>query len=308
MSKKVVIALSIIAVVLGGVSVGLWWTVNTRIDKAQHSLAALSEFSPNASFESRLQAPAKAVAELKRVRTESTQKDEDIASKTAQISSLDRKLKDSEANVAELETKRADLTRERDDAQGKVDGLGTKVTAAESRVKDLESQIAKQVEDFAKEKDTMEKQVSTDKNSLITEVDRTRQFYAQLYNFAVGKGLNLPLSQRPWDAEAASGTGPKFVGKTYVAEVVGFDARQGVVILNVGPDSGITRDQGFNLVVGDVVVAKVAISEVLNSSMSSATFTAGSPVPQLKVGTAVKLVTFSAPAAAPAPAVAPAAK
>lgn len=304
MSKKVVITLSILAIVFACAAGGLWYTVQGTIEKSANSLGKLSEFISGPTYEAKLAAPAKAVAKLAEVRAESAAKSEDIAAKEAKITGLERAKKDLEGNVADLETKTSDLTREREELKTKAEGFQSEASKAQARVKELEESLVKQTEIAAKEKEELNAKINADKNGLLNDLDKARRDYTQIHNFATGKGLLLPLPVAPWNTAAgAKEAGPHFATNVFVAEVIGFDARQGLVVLNVGSEAGLPRNQGFNLMVGDTVVTKITISDILNGGVSTASISPGSATPKLAVGTAVKLVPLSvsaeeAPAAA----------
>lgn len=292
MNKKAVIILSVVAILFSVAAMALWFTGKGKIDRANTSLDALKEFTGQpATFDKRLKAPAAAAAEIAKLRDEGAKKDEDIASKASRIASLEGKLKESETRGNELEVKATDLTRERDDLTGKVDALTAAAKVAENKVKDLEERAAKAAEEAATKTDELQKQIDSDKKSLVEDMLAARRFYSQLYNFSTSKGLKPPLSQAPWDTGPKI-KGPQFIKTVHVAQLVGFDARQALLILNVGSDAGIEADQGYDLVVGDKPVAKVHISDVINGSVSTAVYAPGSPTPTLAVGTAVKLVPF----------------
>jgi uncharacterized coiled-coil protein SlyX len=302
MSKKVVVILSVLALLFAGASGGLWYTVQGKLKQQSDSLDKLSGFS-GATFAAKLAAPAKVMAKIAELNGDIEKKGETIASNETKITGLERKLKDSETSVAELETKSNELTRARDELKTKSEELQANASKAESRVKELEESLVKQTEAIAKKEEEFNTKMSVDKSGLLTEIDKTREYYSKLYNFAIAKGLNAPLPSRPWDASASGKTsGPRIVSNVFIAEVLGFDARQGIIVLNVGSDAGLVRNQSFNLMVGDTVVAKVVISDIVNAGVSTASIAPGSVTPKLTVGTAVKLFPLAEVEVTPVPA------
>lgn len=305
MNKKVVIILSVVALAFSVAAMALWYTGKGKIQTAMDKLTPLSEFyTAPGTFEARTAAPKKAADKLAEVRAEGVKKDEDIASKASRIASLEGKLKEAESRADELQVKSTNLTRERDDLQGKADALQTKATLAETKVKDLEVQLAHIAESTAKEKEELQKQIDGDKKNMRAEVLAARKFYSQMYNFATSKGLTPTLSKEPWE-KGEKAAGPQFIKTVHIGQLVGFDARQALLVLNIGSTAGIEPEQGFDLVIADKPVAKVFIADVLNGAVSTAVYAKGSPTPTLTVGTAVKLIPFGVitedTAEAPAP-------
>jgi hypothetical protein len=302
MSKKVVVILSVLALLFAGASGGLWYTVNGKLAQQSASLDKLTGFSGQ-TFAAKLGAPAKAMAKIAELNGDIEKKVETIASNESKISSLEKKLKDSESSVADLETRNGEITKARDELKTKSEEFQASATKAESRVKELEENLVKQNEATAKQIEELQTKLSADKSGLLTDLETARRFYSQLHNFAASKGLVMPaqLTARPWDAISGKESGPRFVTNVYVAEVVGFDARQGIIVLNIGSDAGLTRNQSFNLTVGDNVVTKIVISDILNAGVSAVSIAPGSPTPKLAVGTAVKLVPLTAEVAPAAP-------
>ncbi len=304
MNKKVVTILSVVALAFSVAAMALWYTGQGKIRTAMDKLTPLSEFyTAPGTFEARTAAPKKAAEKLAEVRAEGAKKDEDIAAKSSRIASLEGKLKEAESRADELQVKSTNLTRERDDLQGKADALQTKATLAETKVKDLEVQIAHMAETTAKDKEELQKQIDGDKKNMRAEVLAARKFYTQMYNFATSKGLTPTLSKEPWE-KGEKAVGPQFIKTVHIGQLVGFDARQALLVINIGSTAGIEPEQGFDLVIADKPVAKVFIADVLNGAVSTAVYAKGSPAPTLTVGTAVKLIPFGViteDAEAPAP-------
>lgn len=298
MSKKVVVILSVLALLFAGASGALWFSVKGKLELASGRLDKLTGFSGQ-TFEAKLAAPAKAMAKLAEVTADAASKGETIAANETKIAGLERDKKGLETEREELTAKASELTRSRDELKGKSEEYQAAASKAESRVKELEGQVTQQVEEFAKKEEELNAKINVDKAALLTEVDKTREYYTKLYNFATSKGLNSPLSGRPWDTNPNQKSGPQFATNVFIAEIIGFDARQGIVVLNVGSESGLPRDQRFDVMAGDTVVTKVVITDVLNGGLSAATI-AGSTIPNLTVGTAVKLVPSAVVEVAPA--------
>ena len=307
MSKNAVVILSVLALVFAAGSGVLFYLINGKIEAANKSLASLNEFGgANAVYETRLAATGKAKAAIDQLRTEKKDLQDDVSAKTTKIAGLERNVRDKEASIQDLEGKNTQLTRERDDVQGKVAGLTSDLTSAKNKVSELETAVAKQAEDFQKKQEELEKKIASDKGELYAEVEKTRQYYTQIHNYATGRGMMLPLGLEPWSG-VTKNSGPLFAPKTFVAQVLGFDARQGVVVVNVGPESGLLRDQTFDLIVGGKKVGKVSVASSPNGSVSALSFAADSRIPTLPIGTPVKLQAFSGDApAAPAAVAAPA--
>lgn len=316
MSKKAVVILSVLAIVLAAASGVMVYLLFGKIDAAVTALKPVDEFADKPKvaehpFTSRLGAPAKAASKLAEVRADNVAKQQDIESKASKIASQTKTIAERDASIDDLNTKNTQLTRERDDFQGKVAGLTSDLSTSKNKVAELETAIAKQTEEFNKQREDLEKKAGSDKTELYAELQRTREYYVQTYNFASGRGLRVPLGAEPWSVQNKK-TGPVFAPKTFVAQVIGFDARQGIVVVNVGAESGLLRDQTFELLVGGKSVGKVSVSASPNGSVSALAFSSDSTVPSLTIGTPVKLQTFvgeAAPEQAPAAAAsAPAAK
>lgn len=311
MSKKVVVILSILALVLSAGAVGLWFTVKGKTELAAEKLKPLDEFADKGKlaehpFEARLGSPAKAAAEISKDRADIAEKTETIAARDSKISGLEKNIKDRDANIDELNTKVADTTRERDSFKEKVEGLTTKAAQAESKVKELEELAVAQNEKVEKEKLELQRQIDADKAVMVAEGEKIRSFYAKLYNYAVGKGLQPPFGPTPWRENAGVKTdGPRFAGTSFLAEVVAVDSRQGFLVLSIGPESGIAKDQAFDAFVGGENLGRVTITSVLNASVTTAAAAPGAKISAITAGTSLRLAPIgssapAAPAAAPA--------
>lgn len=309
MSKKVVVILSILALVLSAGAVGLWYTVNGKLEKANTSLGKLSPEFGGTTFESRLPAPGKALAEITKNRADIAEKTETIAARDSKISGLEKSVKERDANIEELNTKVTDTTRERDSFKEKVDGLTTKAAQAEAKVKELEELAVAQNEKVAKEKDELQRQIDTEKAAMIGEGEKIRSYYSKVYNYAVNKGLQPPLGPWPWRENTGVKTdGPRFQGTSFLAEVVAVDSRQGFLVLSIGPESGISKDQAFDAFVAGENLGRVTITSVLNGSVTTASAAPGAKISAITTGTSLRLAPLgsSAPAVVAAPAADPA--
>lgn len=292
MNKKAVTILSVLAIVFAGAAMGLWYTIKGKTELAMDKLTPLSEFySAPGTFEARLTAPKKAAEEIEKLREDVKQKAEDISNKAARIAALETKLKEAIARGDDLEVKSTNLTRERDDLAGKVEATTAELNTAKTKVKDLEERAAKLAEESAKEREELQKQIDSDKKSMRDELLAARKFYTSLYNHATSKGVSPNLPSEPWEKNLKA-EGPQFIKTVHVGQLVRFDARQALLVINIGSGAGIEPDQGFDLLVADKPVAKVYIAEILNNSMSTAVFAKDSPTPKLTDGTPIKLVPF----------------
>ena len=291
MNKKLLIALTSLALVLSAVALGLWWTVKGKNELAMKSTSVLSPRFAKESFESRMAGVGKAHQELTTAEKKVADLTEDVAAKESTIASRDKKIKDLEGNVSDLETQRADLTRTKDELQGKVDNLQSKATTAENKVKELEEQIVKSAEESQKKIDDLQAKLDGDKGTLQKQAQEARGFYSRLYNFVTSRGMRVDMPERPWETgKTATQSGPMFAANSLVAEIVDIDTRLGFVVLNVGGDAGLLRDQGFEVFVNDQSVGKLRIGDVLNGSVSSGYLLKDTDLTKLSKGAPIKLI------------------
>lgn len=293
MNKKLLLALTLLAVVLSGTALGLWWTVKGKTEATLKSSAMLSPRFGTAEFNSRLSAIGKAHAALVDSEALAAKQKDELEVNGRTIEQANKKIKDLDANVSELDAQRSELTRVKGELEGKAESLQSKANAAEAKVKDLEDQIVKTSEENQQKIEELQSKVDGDKATFQADAQKARGFYSGLYNFVRAKGLNLPADtfpEKPWETGAAKQTGPRFAANSLVAEIVAIDTRLGFVVLNVGGDAGLLRDQGFDILVNDQPVGKMRIGDILNSSVSSGYLLKGTDAKQFSAGSVIKLI------------------
>lgn len=311
MSKKVVVTLSILALILSAGAVGLWYTVNGKLEKDATAIGgSLKEFGTS-TYEARLKAPAAAAAAITALRADVASKSEDIASRDANITGLKKNIADRDASIADLETAKTELTRGLTEAKDTAQKAQTELVSKASKVKELEESIAAQAESTAKKIDELARQMDGEKALLIGDFEKFRAAYAKNYNHAVSKGITPPVGPDPLGAAAGKKSdGLRFASAGYLAEIVAVDTRQGFLVLSIGPESGVAKDQAFDAFLGTQSLGRVNIVSVLNGSVTTAVVAPGGKLDQLAKGVTLRLVPLgiaTAPVAAPAAVAGPAA-
>ncbi len=297
MNKKLLTAITLLAFALSCAGLGLWWTVKGKNEQTMlHTQKLAPRFTKESpavdpEFTKRLSAIDRSFATLTAAEAEVVKLKEDLALERDTTARLRKTIEGLEKDKVELGDKLAEFTRLKDELQKKCDELQSSLNKAESKVKDLESLIAKEAEDNQKKIEEMQAKFDMEKSAMQLDIRKARDFYTQLFNFTSSRGLELPkkLNAAPW-LGGETKPGPKFANNSVMAEVVSVESRLGFVVLNIGGDAGLIRDQVFDVYVSDVVVGRLRIGDILNGAVSSGYLMKGTDQTKVVAGTAVKLI------------------
>lgn len=297
MNKKLLIALTSLAVVLSCTALGLWWTVKGKNELTmRHTDKLAPRFTKESpaidpEFMKRMSAIDRSFKRLTEAEAEVEKLTGELATERATVARQVKEIAELNADKKALGDQLAETTRIKEELQKKSDELQSALTRAENKVKEQESQIAKDAEEHLKKIEEMQAKFDAEKSGMMNDTRIARDFYTKLYNFSTSRGLELPknLGARPW-AGAEANQGPKFANNSVMAQIVDFEPRLGFVVLNIGGDAGLIRDQVFDIYVSEVVVGRLRIGDILNGAVSSGYLMKGTDNSKIAVGTPVKLI------------------
>jgi hypothetical protein len=284
MSKKLDLAVRVLAIVLGLAAVAFAFLLKGKVEAAMTAtnfavadteIGAAKEFDPRMATLS-----AKAVAALAEKRKsiadlELTKKDllADVADKKTKIEGL------TAANTT-LEGERAELTRKRDELAAQLTDANSKKDSAVAELTTVKEDLVRATEKanslYTKEQLAEVEDRATKAEEASTAV---RGKYVALHNWAAraadtatpGGFQRDPLAEPSKDGAAPAGNptnvavAVEAASDNIVTTIVALDARSGIIAFSVGQESGIQEKASFQIKVGGKEIGRVLISSVKGS-------------------------------------------
>lgn len=311
MNSKISLILRILAIVLAGGAVGLWFLIKGEIDNANlklkplQSIAATSEepqkYTDKAKpvdLKGALEIVAPVVKEVNYRREKNREDDATMARQVKTIADRDRTIAQLQADIEDKDKEIAQLSRDKSDLESRLAEAEAKASSLESEVKQGKAEVAALAERIAGMK-TMEEfnEKLEEIAGLEKQMESGDRRYTRLRNYARSKGVALDNNDFPSALYAKAGYSAievKFEEKYIVAKVQTIDTVRGLMTINVGTlERNIFSNGQYDVVYCGKSVGQIQITQC-DQTKSLACILHGSKLEAVPAGAEIKLVPFAA--------------
>ncbi|MCR5183814.1 MAG: hypothetical protein K6B46_03840 [Opitutales bacterium] len=309
MNSKISLILRILAIVLAGAAVGLWFLIKGEIDNANLKLQPLKQLALTSEepekytekgkpvdLKGALEIVAPVYKEVNYRREKNRNDDDTIAKLTKTIEERDRTIAEQSATIDDKDKELADLTREKGELENKVAEAEAQVSTLEGQVRQSKAEIATLTERIASMKTMDEYNEKLDEIAdLESQMQSGERRYARLRNYARSKGVAIDNNEYPSALYAKAGYSQievPFENKYVTASVQMIDLARGLLQINVGVlEKSIFKNGQYEVVVNGKTIGQIEIVQCYQTT-SLTHILRGSDFKTLKEGDIVKLIPF----------------
>ncbi len=311
MNNKISLILRILAIVLAGAAVGLWFVVKGEIDNANTKLAPLKNLAATseepqeyrnkakpADLKAALEIVAPVYKEVNYRRDKNREDDVTMAKQKKTVEERDRTIAQLNATIDDKDKENAELTREKGELESKVSEAEAKASSLESQLRQAKAEIATLTERIGTMKTMDEYNEKLDEiANLEAQMQSGERRYTRMRNYARSKGVVLNSNDYPSALYAKAGYSAievQFEPKYIMVSVQTIDTVRGLMTINVGTlEDNIFKNGQYEVTRNGKAIGQIQITEC-QATQSHAYILCGSNFNDVKEGDELKLVPFSA--------------